>query len=194
MFAELLRKQLAGIAELSPMQIAALEAHYNLMVRWNRTLNLTKVTDLEEAVSRHYVESLFLGSHLPTQYLKIADIGSGAGFPGIPVAILRHDCEVTLIESHQRKAVFLKETSRSLANVRVIAERAEEVASPFDWIISRAVSYGDLSAVVVHALAPSVALLTGDEEPPTKWGLQWQTVVAVPGGESRFLRLGRRPG
>jgi 16S rRNA (guanine(527)-N(7))-methyltransferase RsmG len=188
-FAELLREQVAGIAELSPAQIATLEAHYNLMVRWNKTLNLTKVTDPAEAVARHYVESLFLGAHLPVQSLRIADIGSGAGFPGFPVAILRQDCEVTLIESHQRKAVFLKEASRGLGNLRVIAERAEEVADRFVWIISRAVSYEDLSAAV-KVLAPNVALLTGDEAPPQKWGWRWEPAIVVPGSKSRFLRLG----
>lgn len=191
MFAKLLREQLTGIASLSAIQIARLESHYNLMVRWNKTLNLTKVTDVAEAVARHYVESIFLGAHLPAQSLRIADIGSGAGFPGFPVAVLRQDCEVTLIESHQRKAVFLKEASRGVANVKVLAERAEEVEERFDWVMSRAVSYEDLSAAV-RALAPSVALLTGDEEPPANWGLQWAAAVAAPGGTSRFLRLGRR--
>lgn len=191
MFAELLRVQLVGIAEPSPAQISTLEAHYHLMARWNKTLNLTKVTGVAEAVGRHYVESLFLGAHLPAQTLRIADIGSGAGFPGFPVAVLRQDCEVTLIESHQRKAVFLKEASRGLANVRVVAKRAEAVQDRFDWAISRAVSYEDLSTAVL-ALAPRVALLTGDEEPPVKWGWYWEPAVVVPGGTSRFLRLGRR--
>jgi 16S rRNA (guanine527-N7)-methyltransferase len=190
-FAELLCEQAAGIAELSPVQIAALEAHYKLMVRWNRTLNLTKVTDAAEAVARHYVESIFLGAHLPAQSLKLADLGSGAGFPGFPVAVLRRDCQVTLIESHQRKAVFLKEASRGLANVKVLAKRAEEVEERFDWAISRAVSYEDLSTAV-RVLAPSVALLTGDEEPPANWGGHWEAAIAVPGGRARFLRLGRQ--
>jgi 16S rRNA (guanine(527)-N(7))-methyltransferase RsmG len=182
---------MAGIAGLSSVQIAALEAHYKLMVRWNKTLNLTKVTDVAEAVSRHYVESLFLGSHLPTGNLRIADVGSGPGFPGFPVAILRPDCEVTLIESHQRKGVFLKEAARGLSNVHVIAKRAEEVEECFDWVISRAVSYEDLSATV-RVLAPTVAFLTGGEEPPDKWGWHWDPAVVVPGGASRFLRLGKK--
>jgi 16S rRNA (guanine(527)-N(7))-methyltransferase RsmG len=189
-FAELLRKRLAGIAELSAAQMATLEAHFNLMVRWNKTLNLTTVIDPAEAVTRHYVESLFLGAHLPGGSLKVADIGSGGGFPGLPVAVLRADCEVTLIESHQRKAVFLREASRGLANVKVMPKRVEEVEDRFDWIISRAVSYEDLASAV-RALADTAALLTGDEEPPAKWGWHWDWPVAVPGGRSRFLRLGR---
>ena len=61
---------------------AALEAHYELLMRWNRKLNLTSIRRLEEAVERHYCESVFPGAHLPAGALRIADIGSGAGFPG----------------------------------------------------------------------------------------------------------------
>jgi 16S rRNA (guanine527-N7)-methyltransferase len=192
-FAEALRAGLAGIVELMPGQMEALEAHYNLMVRWNNTLNLTKITDLHDAVSRHYLESLFLGLHLPAGALKIADIGSGPGFPGFPVAVLRPDCEVTLIESHQRKAVFLREATRGMANIKVLAKRGEEVKGRFDWIISRAVSYEDLKAPI-RSLAPCTALLTGEESPPAKWGYEWEPAQLVPGGRSRFLRLGRTVG
>jgi 16S rRNA (guanine527-N7)-methyltransferase len=162
-----------------------LEAHYKLLEKWNRTLNLTRISDIE----RNYGESLFLGRHLPPEPLRICDIGSGAGFPGFPVAILRPDCHVTLIEAHQRKAVFLKEASRGRANIRVLAKRAEDVADEFDWAISRAVSDVDLSAVLPR-LARKVALLTGAEEPRIP-GFEWQPPVLVPGSEKRYLRLGR---
>ena len=81
-----------------------------------------------------------MGSRLPAGVLRIADVGSGAGFPGFPVAVLRPDCSVTLIESHQRKAVYLKEASRKLPNVRVLSKLAEDVADigeEYDWVISR---------------------------------------------------------
>src|ERR1035441_558150 len=144
MFADVLRQRLAGVVELSPGQMEALGAHYQLLLRWNRTLNLTSIRRMEEAVERHYCESLFLGTHLPPGPVRIADIGSGAGFPGFPVAVLRPDCAVTLIESHQRKAVFLRESTRALPNVRVLGSRAEVVTETFDHAISRAVSYEDL--------------------------------------------------
>ena len=190
MFAEALRDRLAGIVELSSLQIEALENHYNLMVRWNKTLNLTKIIDPEEAVERHYLESIFLCVHLPAGPLKIADVGSGPGFPGFPVAVLRPECEVSVIESHQRKAVFLREATRGMVNVRVLPKRAEEVEGRFDWIISRAVSYEDLGASI-GSLARSAALLTGEEVPPTKWAWAWEDPLSVPGSRSRFLRLGR---
>jgi 16S rRNA (guanine527-N7)-methyltransferase len=191
MFADVLRQRLAGVVELSPGQVEALGAHYQLLLRWNRTLNLTSIKRMEEAVERHYCESLFLGTHLPQGPLRIADIGSGAGFPGFPVAVLRPDCSVTLIESHQRKAVFLRETCRKLPNVRVLARRAEDVDEQFDWAISRAVSYEDLGSFL-KKLAASVDLLTGGEAPPEGIGFVWQPAVRVPWGEQRLLRTGQQ--
>jgi 16S rRNA (guanine527-N7)-methyltransferase len=170
--------------DLSAEQFAALEAHWNLLLRWNRTLNLTTIDDWQEAEVRHYGESLFLGRHLPAGNLRIADVGSGAGFPGVPVAILRPECEVTLIESHQRKAVFLREASRGMANVRVVAQRAETMSGRFDWVVSRAVSYADLRGIL-GKLAPNAALLSGAEEPP---GAGWRS-IQLPWGENRFLRI-----
>jgi 16S rRNA (guanine527-N7)-methyltransferase len=191
MFADLLGRRLAGIIELAPAQVEALERHYQLLLRWNRTVNLTSIGRMEEAVERHYCESLFLGTHLPPGRLRIADIGSGAGFPGFPVAVLRPDCSVTLIESHQRKAVFLREATRHLPNVRVLAQRAEEVKEQFDRAISRAVSYADLASSLKN-LAPNVDLLTGVEAPPDEIGFVWQLVIPVPGSRQRFLRTGHQ--
>ena len=140
-FRDLLVERIALPAE----QLDALEAHYELLLRWNRVLNLTSIHDVREAVERHYCEALFLAGRLPPRALRIADLGSGAGFPGFPIAVFRPDCTVTLIESHQRKAVFLREASRKVPNVRVAAQRAEEVRETFDLAVSRAVSYADLA-------------------------------------------------
>lgn len=189
MFADLLRQRLAGIVQLSPMQMNLLQAHYELLLRWNKSLNLTRIAGLEEAVERHYGESLFLGSQLPGQPLRIADVGSGAGFPGFPVAVLRPDCQVALIESHQRKAVFLKEASRELPNVEVLASRAEDLAVDFDLVISRAVSYEDLRKPL--RLAPQAYLLTGNDNPPAEIGFVSSQVLPLPWGKQRFLRKGR---
>ena len=188
MFPDLLRRRLP---ELESGKIALLEAHWELLQRWNRKLNLTTISDLEAAVERHYAESLFLGMHLPAGPLRVVDVGSGPGFPGFPVAVLRPDCVVTLVESHQRKAVFLREASRKVPNIRVVAKRAEEVAEEFDVAISRAVSYGDLGACL-RRLAPRAMLLTGQEEPPESLGFDWEAPVPLPWGERRFLRVGAR--
>ncbi len=191
MFRDLLRDRLRGIAELTDQQAEALESHYDLLVRWNRTLNLTAIRDLPEVVERHYGESLFLAAQLPAGKLRIVDVGSGAGFPGLPVAVYRPDCVVTLIESHQRKAVFLKEAARDLTNVRVLARRAEQVDQEFDLAISRAVSYSDLS-LSLKALAPAAALLSGAEGPPDDMGFVWEPAVPLPWGKQRWLRVGLR--
>ncbi|MGA2039764.1 MAG: 16S rRNA (guanine(527)-N(7))-methyltransferase RsmG [Bryobacteraceae bacterium] len=197
-FRDLLRERLRGIAELTDAQAEALESHYELMVRWNRTLNLTTIRDLPEVIERHYGESLYLAARLPAGKLRIVDVGSGAGFPGLPVAVYRPDCVVTLIESHQRKAVFLKEAARELTNVRVLARRAEQVAgqaneknNEFDLAVSRAVSYHDLIPCL-RVLAPAADLLGGTESPPDAMGFEWEAPVPLPWGKQRYLRMGRR--
>jgi 16S rRNA (guanine527-N7)-methyltransferase len=160
-FRELLLKRVAGFCQLSAIQLDQLQQHYELMLRWNKTINLTRIERLEEVVDRHYAESLFLGANLPAGPLKIADVGSGAGFPGIPIAILRPEVSMSLVESHQRKAVFLKEATRSIPNVSVIGKRAEDLHQTFDWVVSRAVSWNDLK---VMAIAPKLALIGTDAE------------------------------
>ncbi len=191
MFADALRSRLGGVLELTPEQVAALQDHYELMLRWNATLNLTSITGPQAAAERHYCESLFLAAYLPPAQLRLVDIGSGAGFPGFPLAIARPDCSVTLIESHQRKAVFLREATRGHSNVRVLPVRAESVKEEFDLAVARAVSYQDL-AKLLKRLAPTADLLTGAEDPPEAMGFTWQEPVRLPWGEQMFLRIGHR--
>jgi len=188
-FAELLRSRLASVRKLSDEQIEQLRRHYELLVRWNRVLNLTSIRTLEEMVERHYCESVFAAKYLPEGPLSVADVGSGAGFPGIPIAIMRPDCSVTLIESHQRKAVFLREATRDLANVRVVGKRAEDVPGRFDWAVSRAVKYSDVKEDL-RRLGESVEILTGEVDASDLPGLEWQAPVRVPWGEHRLLWLG----
>ena len=131
------------------MQLGQLESHYELLLRWNRKLNLTRIEELEDVVRLHYCESLFLSQCLPPGPLRIVDVGSGGGFPGIPVAVSRPECEVTLVESHQRKAVFLREATRGLTNVTVAAKRAEDLVGSFDWVVSRAVAPAEIFRLAI---------------------------------------------
>lgn len=190
MFAELLRSKLAGICDLPGEQVERMRQHYDLLTRWNRVLNLTSVRTLEDGVERHYCESVFLARHLPGGPISVADVGSGAGFPGIPIAILRPECAVALIESHQRKAVFLREASRELPNVRVVGRRAEDVAERFDWVVSRAVKYGDVSGVL-RKLGKNAGVLTGEVRPSELPGFDWQAPIRLPWGAHRYLWIGR---
>jgi 16S rRNA (guanine(527)-N(7))-methyltransferase RsmG len=177
MFKNLLAAEFEAYGSLSVVQLKQLESHYSALTKWNERLNLTRITSLAESVQFHYCESLFLARFLPPGSHRIVDVGSGGGFPGIPVAIFRPECEVTLVESHQRKSVFLREASRQLENVRVVAKRAEEVEDSFDWLISRAVAP---SEVLELNLAPSFGLLIGTEHAsklsgetePIPWGNQ----------------------
>ena len=193
MFAELLTDRVAGICRLSPDQVCRLEQHYGLLVCWNRVLNLTGIRTVEDAVERHYCESLFLAAHLPPGKLTVADIGSGAGFPGVPVAILRPYCHVTLIESRQRKAAFLKEASRELGNVRVLAERAESIAETFDWVISRAVKYSEIGPALKR-LGRNAELLSGELQLSDMRGFDWQPPIRLPWGTRRYLYVSRETG
>jgi len=176
---------------LSEEQIAVLYAHYELLLGWNRVLNLTAIRDRGQAIDRHYYESIFLAAHLPPGALRIVDVGSGGGFPGFPVAVVRPECSVILIESHQRKAVFLKEAIRQVRNVRVVAVRAERVDDTFDHVVSRAVRYHDLRDTL-KKLAPNADLLTGAESPPDPLGFAWESPIPLPLSKQRFLRLGHR--
>lgn len=143
---------------LAQDQVRALFSHYELLKRWNLKINLTSIRSPEETVIRHYCESLFFAAHLPESPAgtTIVDIGSGAGFPGVPMAVLRPDWEITLVESRQRKAVFLRESTRDLRNISIISERAERLNLGFSCIVARGVT-----PEVVLALAPRLAMRVG---------------------------------
>jgi 16S rRNA (guanine527-N7)-methyltransferase len=190
-FAKLLRAKLGGICELSSEQIERLHGHYELLAKWNEVLNLTSVRNLEQAVERHYCESVYLAFHLPDGPISIADVGSGAGFPGIPIAVVRPQASVSLIESHLRKAVFLREASRDLANVRVIAQRAEHVSERFDWVVSRAVKYSDIAGAL-KLLGHQAEILTGEVRAADLPGFTWQEPIRLPWGDRRLLWIGRQ--
>ena len=191
-FEQLVRAKTAVFCAISEQQASILERHYELLVRWNRVLNLTSVRGLEQAVTRHYAESLFLASQLPEGVGSLMDLGSGAGFPGIAIAVMRPQCRVTLVESHKRKAVFLREVSRSLPRVRVVAERAEMVGETFEWLVSRAVSATDVQRFV-PALAPNLGLLLAREDADKlfKEGrLDYDQPVPMPWNERNVALLG----
>jgi len=136
-----------------------LEEYLALLAKWNRTYNLTAIRDPLEMVSRHLLDSLSVLPHLPmSEGAALADVGSGAGLPGIPLAIARSEWRVTLNDSSQKKAAFLRQATieLGLSNVEVHEGRVEawRPAARFEVVISRA--FADLREFIArcsHLLA-----------------------------------------
>jgi 16S rRNA (guanine527-N7)-methyltransferase len=180
--------------ELNPSQIDQLHNHYELLLRWNQRMNLTTVEPGPEMVVRHYSESLFFAANLPAgrDDISVLDAGSGAGFPGIPMAVLKPQWRVTLIESNQRKAVFLREATRHLSNVTVLAVRLENVTVHGDWLVARAVDPREVLANI-PLLAPNVGLMLGEADISTiqpEFPIAWAEPVRLPWGDRRICVYG----
>ncbi len=149
--------------EADTPQIAQLCGHFDLLQKWNRRINLTAVRDPAVIALRHYGESAFLHRELPLAASAV-DVGSGAGFPGIPFAILRPLAAVTLVESKRKKAAFLREAARAIPNVSVRDCRIDEWTGTAAWALLRAVSPARVMASL-SGRVDGVALL-GTEPPP----------------------------
>src|SRR6266513_4559919 len=165
---ELLVPFLEGSA-LSTAQLERLRAYLDLLLKWNSKINLTAVRDPEEIVTRHFGEALFAAKRLfqDNQAESVIDVGSGAGFPGIPMKIWTESADLLLIESSQKKSVFLREVVRSLGLDRVSIEpaRAEEATVRADLVTLRAVERFDQILSIAHDLLKPggrLALLIGD--------------------------------
>jgi 16S rRNA (guanine527-N7)-methyltransferase len=144
---------------------------------------------------RHYCESLFFGAHLPAvdDNVSLLDLGSGAGFPGVPLAILRPSWQVILVEASQRKAVFLRESTRHLHNVRVLAQRLENLVEAADWVVARAVEPLQILANIPR-LAPNVGLMLTEPDfslITTKSHIAWADPVRLPWGDRKICVFGR---
>jgi len=187
-----LHHHLDAYLSLTDPQVALLFRHYELLVRWNRKMNLTSIRSPEEIVLRHYCESLFFAANIPAGWSNFADIGSGAGFPGVPMAVFRPAWNVTLIESHQRKTVFLREVTRELGNVSVVAGRAEDLDMSFGAIVSRAVDPEAILSLVPQ-LGNRVGVLIGSadfEVVRNKAGINWESVIRIPWGDQQLCVFG----
>ena len=194
-FGAVVKREMAPWATLTDEQIAGLYTHYELLERWNKRINLTSVAPGEEMVLRHYCESLFFAVQLPECAGSVADLGSGAGFPGVPMAILRPEWKVTLVESNQRKAVFLREAGRFRPNVSVMARRAEDLESSFDWIVARAVNPQDVAALAPR-LGQKIGLMmssSGFPELKRSKHIAWSEPIRLPWGDHRICVLGQVP-
>jgi 16S rRNA (guanine527-N7)-methyltransferase len=148
---------------VAPQLAAQLVDYLELLLKWNARTNLTAIRDPDEIVRRHFGESLFLGAHL-RDCSTLLDFGSGAGFPGVPVQLLRPEIAVTLAESQGKKAAFLREVVRHFGlQTEVWASRVEAMPSErrFDAVALRAVDKMDSAVREAAARASGCMLILG---------------------------------
>jgi 16S rRNA (guanine527-N7)-methyltransferase len=191
----------AGLAPLDAAQAAAFEAYLSLILRWNARVNLTAIRDEEGILRRHFVESIACARALPAGIRTLLDFGSGAGFPGIPIALCRPEIAVTLAESQGKKAAFLREAVRVLGlNAKVHSGRAEALRTLFDCVTMRAVDRMELAVQAAAQLVRPggwLALMTTTAALPALQAaagadFSWPTPLPQPGGEDHVLALGER--
>ncbi|WP_313347683.1 16S rRNA (guanine(527)-N(7))-methyltransferase RsmG [Stenotrophomonas sp.] len=192
----------AGVAEALERGLAAMDldaalappllTYLTLLDRWNRTYNLTAIRDPLEMVTRHLLDSLAMQPYL--EQGTLADLGTGPGLPGIPLAIARPQLQVTLVESNGKKARFMREAIRQLGlgNARVAESRAEALDEPgaYDHLTARAMdTLAGIIAVGGHLLRPGGRLLAmkgvhpHDEiaQLPAGWRVERVLPLHVPG-------------
>jgi 16S rRNA (guanine527-N7)-methyltransferase len=191
----------AGLEPLDSLLASRFEDYLSLILRWNTRVNLTAIRDEEGIFSRHFVESIACARALPAGIATLLDFGSGAGFPGIPIALCRPEISATLAESQGKKAAFLHEALRVLGiPAKIHTGRAETLATKFDCVTLRAVDRMGLAVQAAsQLLCPGgwLALMSMNSELErlkAAAGAQfsWARVIALPGSQERVLALGER--
>jgi 16S rRNA (guanine527-N7)-methyltransferase len=191
----------AALDPLPPESGRQFAQYCALLLRWNARTNLTAIRDKEGILSRHFVESIACARALPEGITNLLDFGSGAGFPGIPVALCRPEIAVTLAESQGKKSAFLREAVRVLGlSAEVYSGRAETLAARFDCVTLRAVDrMRDAAIAGSELLAPDgwlALLITEDQFGGLRTALgaalKWCQPIALAGSEQRVLALGWR--
>jgi 16S rRNA (guanine527-N7)-methyltransferase len=191
--------------EVSHVQVSQIQQYMKILLAWNEKLNLTAIRDPLDIMYRHFCESMYAGVSTPMEEGRLADVGSGAGFPGLPLKILRPNLHVFLIESNVKKATFLAEVIRGLelADTRVLVSRYEELGeevAPLDFVCSRAV--GDFRVLLEWAdskqvVARQVVLWIGARDLEAIRRIKtwdWRNPIPVPHSMQRILLVGRRRG
>lgn len=188
----------SGHTDLTDRQFSQLSLFYAIVMKWNERLHLTTITDPQDFAERHVAESIFAGGRIPEKIVSIWDMGTGLGVPGIPLAILRPDLTVNLVEAGRKKAIYLEEAVSELRldNARVICRRIEELDPlPSDAILTaRAVEKMESLLSILLRLGadcPRLLLFGGRGMAETLEPLlsEHQTIRIhpLPGAESRLL-------
>ena len=191
--------------DVPPAQIEAIQRYMGMLLAWNEKINLTAIRDPLEVLYRHFCESMYAAVAVPLEAGRLADAGSGGGFPGLPLKITRPDLHVFLIEANVKKATFLAEVVRELelANTRVLVSRYEELGeelTPLDYVCSRAL--GEFEKFLSWAGSERVAtkrviLWAGGrdlEEINRIKGWTWSKPIPIPKSLQRFLLVGSTEG
>jgi 16S rRNA (guanine527-N7)-methyltransferase len=183
-------------------QIARIREYTTLLWRWNRSISLTSITDPVEIVGRHFGESIFASKLLPVENCRLADVGTGAGFPGLALKIAFSGLHLTLIESNKKKCGFLSEIVRSLGlkGVEILPERFEHIRPDSiraNVITSRAVGgFKQLLRWSTNALVHRghLVLWVGADDSTRiarTSGWTWQPAIRIPESQRRFILIGR---
>jgi 16S rRNA (guanine527-N7)-methyltransferase len=189
--------------QLDETRLRAISTYIDLLLKWNARINLTAIRKPSEIVQRHFGESLFAARHLLEQKLPqtAIDLGSGAGFPGVPFAMVAPEAQVTLIESQQKKATFLKELIHvlGLKNAKVFSDRAENFPGTADLVMLRAVEKFEQAlrmAIRLTNAGGRIALMIGSGQVEAARRLAtevvWDEPVEIPCSLSRELLVGIR--
>jgi 16S rRNA (guanine527-N7)-methyltransferase len=191
----------SGLEPLDAAQTEQFDDYLSLLLRWNARVNLTAIRDEDGILSRHFVESIACARALPAGIHTLLDFGSGAGFPGIPIALCRPEIAVTLAESQGKKAAFLNEAVRDLRiTAKVHSDRAERLCTEFDCVTLRAVDKMESAVQAAGRLVRPggwMALMTTEAELEklklaAGVDFSWSSVVPHSCGEGRLLALGTR--
>jgi 16S rRNA (guanine527-N7)-methyltransferase len=184
-------------------QVQCIQQYMGMLLKWNEAVNLTAIRDPLEILYRHFCESMFATTVVSLDNGRLADVGSGGGFPGLPLKILRPELEVFLVESNVKKATFLAEVVRDLGltGTRVLVSRYEELGeelTPLDVVCSRAV--GEFPAFLQWASSErvdakrAILWIGGRDLDEVKqladW--EWREPVQIPQSLRRFLLIGER--
>lgn len=187
---------------LSREQLQQVQAYLDLLLKWNAKISLTAIRTPAEIVERHFGESFFAGEQAGVAHAStLIDLGSGAGFPGLPMAILSPETQVTLIESQQKKVAFLREAVRALGlkNVSVHAGRAEQLDLKSQIVTMRAVERFEAILPVASSFVQSggtLALLIGTSQAASARKslaeFTWENPIAIPNSRERIVLIGKR--
>jgi 16S rRNA (guanine527-N7)-methyltransferase len=198
------------VAALEPYGISAsallcdqIRIYSDLLLRWNQKTSLTTVTEPDQILRFHFGESMFAAVAVPIRHGRLADVGSGAGFPAVPMRMVSADISVILIESNQKKATFLAEVVRELqlTSVEVRRSRMEDTAfddAPVDFVTARALGIDDVFLKWANRSlnsGGSAILWLGEPDAGAisqKGGWNWAPSIHIPQSDRRVILRGAR--